>query len=343
MNRLFYGDNLHVMSQLMGNHAVDLIYLDPPFKSNRTYNLLYSQRIGRPIPEQEEAFCDTWDLDAEKKELVKAMPVFMRDHGINEFYVRFWKYWTDALYHTQPKLLAYLVYMVQRLMYMKLILKPTGSIYLHCDPEASHYIKVMMDAIFGHENYQNEIIWKRTSAHSDAKKLGSVHDTLFFYSMSDTFTFNAQYGPYDESYIKSHYYRTDKKGRQYRTDNVTAGGLSGGGYDYEWNGVTKTWRYPKERMQELHEEGRLYYTRSGSPEYIRYLDEMPGVHVNDIWTDIPPLNSPDKKRLGFQTQKPPDLLKRIIELSSNPGDVVLIRSVGVGRLYMPRMKRDGNG
>ena len=177
MNRLYYGDNLHVMNDLMGKAAVDLIYLESTVQVYQTYNLLYARRIGRPIPEQEEAFA-TRGFDREKRQLAKAMPVFMREHGIDEYYVRFWKYWTDALINTQPKLLAYLVYMVQRLMYMQTILKPTGSIYLHCDPEASHYIKVMMDAIFGHDNYDNEIIWKRTSAHSDAKKLGSVHDVI---------------------------------------------------------------------------------------------------------------------------------------------------------------------
>ena len=146
----------------------------------------------------------------------------------------------------------------------------------------------------------------------------------------DTFTFNTQYGPYDEEYIKSHYGRRDDKGRRFRTDNVTAMGLSGGGYEYEWNGITKQWRYPEERMQELHDVGRLRYTRTGTPEYIRFLDEGRGTPVSDVWTDISPINSQAKERLGYPTQKPIALLRRIVEQSSNPGDVVFDPFCGCG-------------
>ncbi len=330
MNRLFYGDNLHVMHQLMGSLSVDLIYLDPPFKSNRNYNLMYSRRIGRPIPEQEEAFCDTWEMDSKKRELAKQMPVFMRKHGVDEYYVRFWKYWMDALINTQPKLLAYLVYMVQRLMYMKLILKPTGSIYLHCDPEASHYIKVMMDAIFGHDNYQNEIVWKRTSAHSDAKKLGAVHDVIFHYSKSDRFKRNRLFAPYADSYIEKRYRNKDADGRRWMSAPITAKGLAGGGYRYEYRGVEDDWRVPLARMQELDANDDLHITRTGGLRWKKYLDQMKGVPINDVWTDIPPLNSQDKMRLGFPTQKPPNLLRRIIELSTDPGDLVFDPFCGCG-------------
>ena len=161
MNHLYYGDNLTIM-QHMPKHCVDLIYLDPPFNSKKNYNLMYKTLTGLPVPEQVDAFCDTWEMDAEKEELAKKMPVLMREYGVEDYYVEFWRLWINALRHTQPHLLAYLIYMVQRLLHMKSILRPTGSIYLHCDPTASHYIKVMMDGIFGHENFQNEIIWKRT-------------------------------------------------------------------------------------------------------------------------------------------------------------------------------------
>ena len=173
MNKLYYGDNLDIMQQ-MPLGCVDLIYLDPPFSSNKNYNLLYRNLTGRPVKEQADAFCDTWEMDAEKEALARKMPVLMREQGVEDYYVEFWRLWINALRHTQPKLLAYLIYMVQRLMWMKGILRPTGSIYLHCDPTASHYIKIMMDAIFGHENFRGEIIWKRTSAHSSAKRPGPV-------------------------------------------------------------------------------------------------------------------------------------------------------------------------
>ena len=186
-NHLFYGDNLTRM-QHMGKHSVDLIYLDPPFNSKQNYNLMYKTMTGLPVPEQVEAFCDTWEMDAEKEELAKKMPVLMRDMGVQDYYVEFWRLWINALRHTQPHLLAYLIYMVQRLLHMKSILRPTGSIYLHCDPTASHYIKVMMDGIFGHKNFRNEIIWKRTFAHGGASRWGDIHDTLLFYTVSDHYT-----------------------------------------------------------------------------------------------------------------------------------------------------------
>ena len=322
MNRLYYGDCLTVMDGL-GNDFVDLIYLDPPFKSQRDYNAIYKDETGRPLPDQIEAFCDQWTLDEETERAIRVQPVLMREAGIDDDVAEFWRLWMQALRNTNPSLLAYLTYMVQRLLPMRGILKPTGSIYLHCDTTASHYIKVLMDAIFGHKNFRNEVVWKRTGSHSDAKAMGSVHDVIFLYTASDKFVWNKTFQNYDQSYIESHYRYQDEAGRRYRTDNVTAGGLTGGGYEYEWNGVKKLWRYPEERMRELHDKGRLRYTRTGTPEYIRYLDEMPGVALSDVWTDISPINSQAKERLGYRTQKPVALLERIIKASSNPGDVVM--------------------
>ncbi len=149
-----------------------------------------------------------------------------------------------------------------------------------------------------------------------------MHDVLLFYVASNKFTWNHQYQAHAQSYIDSHYRRRDADGRRYRTDNLTAGGLSGGGYEYKWNGVTKLWRCPRETMQAHHDAGRLHYTRTGTAEYIRYLDESEGVPLQSIWTDIPPLNSQAKERMGYNTQKPVALLERIIEVSSNPGDTV---------------------
>ena len=302
--------------------SVDLIYLDPPFNSNREYNNIYKDETGRPLPDQVEAFCDMWELDQERERAIRQMPVLMREAGVEDEVAQFWKLWMNALRKTNPRLLAYLSYMVQRLLPMKGLLRPTGSIYLHCDPTASHYIKIMMDAIFHHENFRGEIIWKRTTAHSDSKAIGAVHDVLLFYVASNKFTWNHQYQELGQSYVDSHYRRQDAAGRKYRTDNLTAGGLSGGGYEYEWNGVKKLWRCPTETMQTHHDTGRLHYTRTGTAEYIRYLDESEGVPLQSIWTDISPINSQARERLGYRTQKPLALLNRIIKASSNEGDVV---------------------
>ncbi len=161
-----YGDNLTIMQEHLGKHSVDLIYLDPPFKSDANYNLLYKTMTGKPVPEQVEAFCDTWEMDAQKEAIARSMPMLMREHGVDDYYVDFWRLWMMALLKTQPHLLAYLIFIVQRFLHMKSILRPTGSIYLHCDPTASHYLKILVDGIFGAINFRNEIIWQRTTGKS---------------------------------------------------------------------------------------------------------------------------------------------------------------------------------
>lgn len=321
-NQLYYGDCLTIM-QGMRSGSVDLIYLDPPFNSNRDYNAIYEDETGRPLPDQIEAFCDLWTLDEERERAIRTMPILMRDAGIADDIAEFWKLWMNALRNTQPRLLAYLSYMVERLLQMKSILKPTGSIYLHCDPTASHYIKIMMDGIFGHTNFRSEIIWKRTSGHSDAKTLGSVHDTILHYTKTDKFIYNQQHIEYEKSYIKRRYKHKDPDGRRWMDDNLTAKGLSGGGYEYEYKGTKSLWRVSLDRMRELDADNRLYFTSKGGIRIKRYLDEMKGLSLNDVWTDIPPINSRAKERLGYATQKPVVLLERIVNSSSNEGDVVL--------------------
>ena len=321
MNRLYFGDCLTIMEE-MPLGSVDLIYLDPPFNSQRDYNAIYKDETGRPLPAQIEAFGDMWALDERRERELRTMPVLMREAGIDDDAVEFWRLWMNALRKVNPNLLAYLSYMTQRLLPMRGLLKPTGSIWLHCDPTASHYIKIMMDAIFGHDNFKSEVVWKRTTAHSDSRTVGAVHDVVLFYTASNKATWNHQYQPHAQSYLDSHYRRRDAKGRRYRTDNLTAGGLAGGGYEYEWNKVKKVWRCPPETMKAHHDTGRLHYTRTGTAEYIRYLDESEGVPLQSIWTDIPPVNSQAKERMGYATQKPLALLERIIAASSNPGDVV---------------------
>ncbi len=322
MNRLYYGDCLTIL-QDFGLSSVDLIYLDPPFNSNRQYNAIYRDHTGRPLPDQVEAFCDTWELDDERERAIRAMPVLMRESGIDDDTAELWRLWMRALRHTQPRLLAYLSYMAQRLLIMHRILKPTGSIYLHCDPTASHYIKALLDAIFKHDNFRNEIVWKRTSGHSDAQRFGSVHDTILFYARSPHATWNPTFQPFDESYVTQYYRYQDEDGRRWMSGDISASGLRGGGYEYEWKGIRRTWRVPQTTMKRLDQEGRIFYTRNGIARIKRYLDESDGLRAQDVWTDIGALRSWHKERMGYATQKPVALLERIIAASSNPGDVVL--------------------
>jgi len=322
-NTLFYGDNLPILREHISDESIDLIYLDPPFNSNRSYNVLFKDESGIESEAQISAFDDSWHWDKSASltyhEIIQIAPSNVANmigslHG----------------FIGENQMMAYLVMMTARLVELHRVLKPTGSLYLHCDPTASHYLKIILDTIFGPLNFRNEIIWKRTSAHSDSKTCGNTHDILLFCSKSDDLFWNKMYQSYSTKYIKSHYRYVDKDGRRYRTDNLTAMGLSGGGYTYEWHGVTKVWRLPQNRMLELHDRGRIHYTKSGSPEFIRYLDEMPGTPIQDVWDDIPPINSQAAERLGYPTQKPLTLLERIIQSSSNPGDIVLDPFAGCG-------------
>ena len=348
MNKLWYGDNLTIM-QGMKKHSVDLIYLDPPFKSDANYNLLYKTMTGKPVPEQVEAFCDTWEMDAEKEAIARSMPVLMREHGVDDYYVDFWRLWMQALRTSQPHLLAYLIFMVQRMLHMKSILRPKGSIYLHCDPTASHYIKVMMDGIFGHANFRNEIIWKRTSAHNSARRWGPVHDVILFYSAGDKYTWNKVYQEYDEKYTDSFYRYTDKDGR-YRIGDLTGAGTRKGASGMEWKGINPTnkgrhWapprrfpggdKVPKDVMAALDyldEIGRINWPAKigGVPGFKRYLEDMEGVQIQDVIDDIAPVSAHGKERLGYPTQKPVSLLKRIILASTEKGDVVFDPFCGCG-------------
>ena len=212
LNSLYFGDCLTVMEQLIPSGSVDLIYLDPPFNSQRQYNAIYKDETGRELPDQIDAFADMWELNEVAELAIREMPIRIREAGISDEVAEFWRVWVKALRGTQPRLLAYLSYMVPRLLRMRNLLKPTGSIYYHCDPTASHYVKVMMDGIFGHDNFQNEIIWQRTSAHSDAGRFGSIHDIILFYSRGDRKAFNSQFLPYDDDHLKR-FRREDDDGR----------------------------------------------------------------------------------------------------------------------------------
>ncbi len=332
-NTLYYGDNLDILRQHVPDESVDLVYLDPPFNSNANYNVLFKEQSGEASPAQIRAFTDTWEWtqEAERtyeqeiitnpgtpanvKEMVSAFRQFIGSNAM----------------------MAYLVMMAPRLVELRRVLKPTGSIYLHCDPTASHYLKLLMDTIFGAANFRTEITWKRTSAHSDSRQgrqqHGRVHDVIFFYSRSDGWTWNPLYTEYDQDYTDQFYRHVEPEtGRRYRLDNLTGpGGAAKGNPSYEVMGVTRYWRYSEERMAALIVQGRIVQTRPGAvPAYKRYLDEMPGVPLQDLWTDIRPIASQAKERLGYPTQKPQALLERIIEASSNEGDVVLDPFCGCG-------------
>jgi adenine specific DNA methylase Mod len=322
-NVLYYGDNLAVLRESIKDESIDLIYLDPPFNSNASYNVLFKAPTGEQSQAQIEAFEDTWHWNehtesafdqvmhsgnTEAANMLKAMRSFLRENDM----------------------MAYLAMMAVRLIELYRVSKPTGSLYLHCDPTASHYLKILLDAIFNPKNFRNEIIWKRTSGHSDAIRYGSVHDTILFYSKSDNLRWNDTYQPYDPIYVDQYYRYQDKDGRRFMSDNLSAAGLSGGGYHYEWRGVKGYWRCPVETMQKLDEQGYVFYTKNGIPRRKRYLDESKGMPTQDIWTDIQALRSWHQERLGYPTQKPVGLLERILLASSNENDIVLDPFCGCG-------------
>ena len=322
-NKLYFGDNLDILRQHVANESVDLIYLDPPFNSNATYNVLFHEKSGEQSAAQITAFDDTWHWGMES------------ESAYHDFVMDGPKPLADLLqamrsFLGQNDMMAYLTMMAQRLYELHRVLKQTGSIYLHCDPTASHYLKLVMDAIFGPRFFKNEIIWKRTSGHSDAQRFGRVHDVILYYSRSDEVLWNQTYQPYDEKYVQKYYRYKDPDGRQWMSDNLSAAGLQGGGYEYEWNGVTRVWRLPQSRMEQLHLEGRIFYTKNGIARRKRYLDESNGLKAQDVWADIQALRSWHTERLGYPTQKPEALLERIISASSNEGDVVLDPFCGCG-------------
>ncbi|CAN5642439.1 site-specific DNA-methyltransferase [soil metagenome] len=337
INTLYYGDNLDVLRKYVPDASVDLIYLDPPFNSNRNYNVLFKEKSGDASPAQIEAFNDTWTWDraAEKTydELIHEGPanVSQMIGALRQFI-------------GSNDMMAYLVMMAARLGELHRVLKPTGSLYLHCDPTASHYLKIVMDSIFGPERFMSEISWKRTSAHSDAaqgrRNYGHIRDVILYYCKSKDYSWQVQHTPYDEGYVEQFYRHVEPgTGRRYQSDNLTAA-KPGGDTSYEWKGVTpykgRFWAYSRAKMDEFERQDRLVYTKSGMPRYKRYLDEMLGVALQDDWDDIPPASG--RERLGYPTQKPLSLLERIINASSNPGDIVLDPFCGCGTAVVAAQK-----
>lgn len=326
MNQLFFGDNLEVLARI-DDETVNLVYLDPPFNSKATYNILYKSPVGADA--QRKAFEDTWRWEDGAEEAMDSV----RRKDVSVFKVL--KALRDVL--GEGDLMAYLAMMTIRLIELRRVMKRDGSLYLHCDPNASHYLKAILDGIFGADNYRNEIIWKRTSSHNDASqglsRYGRTHDVIFFYGRSASATWNLQFVDYSEAYKKQHYSNLAPDGRRYKTSDLTAA-KPGGDVSYDWKGARppegRYWAYSRANMERFEREGRLQYSKTGMPRLRHFLDQMPGVALSDLWDDIPPVNSQAKERIGYPTQKPLALLERIISASSNPGDVILDPFCGCG-------------
>jgi len=323
-NVLYYGDNLEILGKHIPDESIDLIYLDPPFSSKRTFNVIFKEPSGEESAAQIRAFTDFWRWDEAAavayREIIETGP-----HRVSRL--------VASLYEgVGPNaLMAYLVMMALRLLDLRRVLKSTGALYLHCDATASHYLKVILDSIFGPQNYRSEVVWRRTNVHNDPKRYGAVHDTILFYTKSSRWTWNQEHQSYTEAHIQTSYRKVDAEGRPYMEADLTAS-KPGGDVEYEWKGVRpykgRYWAYSREHMEEFEREGRLIYRKTGMPRLKRYLDEGPGVPVQTLWMDIAPAKG--SERLGYQTQKPLALLERIISVSSNEGDIVLDPFCGCG-------------
>ena len=324
-NTLYYGDNLTVLRDFPPE-CVDLVYLDPPFNSNRSYNVLFKEAKGTESEAQIQAFEDTWHWGKEGVTAAAYDEVVRRGDDVGRMLQAF----VEALGHNDVT--AYLTMMAPRLVELRRVLKPAGSLYLHCDPTAGHYLKVLMDAVFGAVNFRNEIAWRRTNAKGLAfRGYPRDHDVLLYYVKGDSFVWNRPFISHDPSYLEQFYrFVETETGRRYRLSDLTNPNRDRPNLTYEWKGHTRVWRWTKERMAEADRQGIIHYSSTGFPSQKRYLDEMQGRAVDSVWEDIEPIQAQAKERLGYATQKPEALLERIITASSNPGDVVLDPFCGCG-------------
>jgi site-specific DNA-methyltransferase (adenine-specific) len=344
-NTLFYGDNLPILCEYIADESVDLIYLDPPFNSNRSYNVLFKDERGAEADAQIEAFDDTWHWGASAehtyKELVENSPerVSAMIGALRQFI-------------GANQMMAYLVMMAARLVELHRVLKPTGSLYLHCDQTASHYLKMMLDAIFGEQNFRSEIAWKRTFAHGSSKKFGPLHDVILFCTKSENFLWTEPRKSPNQDYIEEHFKNVDPtSGRRFQAISLTGAGVRKGDSGKAWRGINPTtvgrhWAVPndlletlgivakttQEKLDALDAAGLIYWPKKegGTPRLKAFADEVKGGALSDFWDDIPPVGAQAAERLGYPTQKPLALLERIISASSNEGDVVLDPFCGCG-------------
>ena len=331
MNRLYYGDNLSWLQKHdeFPNESVDLIYLDPPFNSNPDYNLIFNQKSGEKSQAQWKAFDDTWKWEKESAhqallELTTLAP------SVSEF-IRWLSRHGDT---KSTSMAAYLSMMAIRLLELHRVLKSTGSIYLHCDATAGHYLKVIMDVIFGAKNFRNEIIWQKIRVtKAQTRGFGNVNDLILFYTKSDKFVFHPQFRELDPKYIESHYKKDQKTGKLYTDVSMLQ---RGSGAPRRFGDVLLTppegrhWIWSQERIDQAMKDGLIIFTSKGRPRKVQYIDDIEGDVVDNIWTDISPINSQSKERLPYPTQKPLALLERIINSSSNKDDIILDPFCGCG-------------
>jgi len=331
MNSLYFGDNLDVLRESIKDESVDLIYLDPPFNSKKDYNLLFKSPKGDDSNAQIRAFGDTWHWGEQaEKEFYEIL------HNPNTLVAEMMNAFRKFL--GENDMMAYLTMMANRLLELHRVLKPTGSLYLHCDPTASHYLKIVLDSVFGKEFYANEIIWKRAETvkgnfGQGRRKFDVNTDSIFFYRKSNNNAYKQQFKEYTKDYIKKFYKYIEKEtGRHYRLISMTGpGGATKGNPCYKVMGVTRYWRYSKKKMKELIDTGLVVQTNPGTvPCKKQYLDTGKGVAIQSLWDDIPALHATDSERLGYPTQKPLLLLERIVNASSKEGDVILDPFCGCG-------------
>ena len=338
MNTLYFGDNLEILKRHISDESVDLIYLDPPFNSNRDYNILFREQSGTDSPAQIKAFGDTWNWAGAAEawadfanlcpvpKVIELMQGFHNAIGEND-------------------VLAYLVMMAPRLYHLHRVLKPTGSLYLHCDPTASAYLRLILDCIFSPKHFGNEIIWQRTNAKGLASiRFARNHDVIFRFTKTEKFKWFPLYTAHTPGYLEDFYRFTEEEtGRKYTLGDLANPNKNRPNLKYEFLGVTRVWRWTQERMQKAYDDGLVIQATPGSvPRYKRYLDEQEGNAISDVWTDIRPIQSQSKERLGYPTQKPIALLERIVAASSAPGDVVLDPFCGCGTAIAAAQKLDRN-
>jgi DNA modification methylase len=314
----------------MRDETVDLVYLDPPFNSNQDYNVLFKERDGSRAAAQIQAFEDTWRWDQGSamayEDLIETGP---------ENVARALRAFRALL--GENDMMAYLSMMAPRLVELHRVLKSSGSLYLHCDPTASHYLKLLLDSVFGPQHFLNEIVWKRTSAHSSAKRYGPVHDTLLFYSKSNAYFWEPVYGPYDPEYITTFYNHVDPSGRRWKRSDLTGAGVRHGETGLPWRGIDVTakgrhWAHPPAVLDDLDARGLIHWPKahSGVPRLKQFLDDALGIPLQDVWLDPRPLHNLAAERLGYPTQKPEALLERLIRASCPDGGLVLDPFCGCG-------------
>ncbi len=327
-NKLYFGDNLNILREYIQDESVDLIYLDPPFNSAANYNVLFQEASGEQSAAQITAFEDTWHWTQEAENTFHETLTTAPESVTNIL---------QALrsFLGTSDMMAYLTMMAARLLELNRVLKDTGSIYLHCDTTASHYLKILMDAAFAPTNFKNEIVWQRTNAHNTARQYGRIHDVILFYVKGNNYTWNPVTTAFSAAQLGR--YQEDDDGRLFTGQDLTASRPNSNSGKFEWRGTTppanRGWGYTVEQLEEWWEQGKILTKRDGTPRMDGlkvYLDEKEGKFLQSVWTDIPRIPNTSAERLGYPTQKPEALLERIIKSSSNENDIVLDPFCGCG-------------